>query len=283
MVSVVARLIVRRLIQAVFVVWSVGTITFFLSRALPGDMAWRIAAGRYGYDNVSAAAAASVREQLGLERPAWQQYLHWLGDLVRLDLGESLVSGETVSAELQHQLGASLLLAGVAMGLTMLIAWSVGVLAAMRPSGWVDQASLFASAVLRAQPVFVVGLCLILVFALRLRWLPVAGWGDPAHVVLPAASLALVLAAAANRVVYQSARDALTSDWFSFARLKGLTFAQAFRRHAIRNFSVPVVAFFGIQLVTLIEGIVMIESLFSWPGIGHALTHAVFGRDIPMI
>lgn len=277
------KIVLHRLIQAMMVAWSVGTLTFVLLRSLPGDMAYRIAAGRYGYDNVDSMAAEAVRAELGLERPVLEQYLGWLGDLLQFNLGTTLVSGTPVGQELQYQLGHSLLLASTALLLSAFIALPLGILCALKSHGKLDLASLIASSLLRAQPVFVIGLILILAFALQLGWFPVAGFGTALHLVLPSTALALSLAAVSNRVVRNSTYGVLHSAYFEFSRVKGLTARQTFLRHGLRNMAVPVIAFMGIQLVGLIEGIVMIESLFSWPGIGHGLAHAIFSRDIPMI
>lgn len=277
------QLILRRLLQAAFVTWSVGTLSFVLMRLLPGDMEFRIAAGRYGYDNVDRAAAEAVRAELGLDRPGWQLYLDWLGDLLHFNFGNSLVSGLPVTHEIAHLLSHTLLLAGSAMLMALLIAAPVGVWAALRAGGWFDRLSLLVSALLRAQPVFVIGLGLLLVFALEWRMLPVAGFDGPRYLILPALTLALAMAAVSSRVVRHSAAEVLRSAHFNFARVKGLSLRQALVRHGARNAALPVVVFLGIQLASVIEGVVMIESLFSWPGVGHGLAHAVFNRDVPMI
>jgi peptide/nickel transport system permease protein len=277
------KLVLQRLLQACLVVWSIGSLTFVLMRALPGDMAYRIAAGRYGYDRVNSAAAEAVRAELGLDRPALQQYFSWFSDLLHFNLGTSLVSGLPVFEELSHLLSHTLLLASTSMLIAIALALPLGLYCAIKPAGWLDRCALVGSALVRAQPVFIIGLLLILLFALQLQWLPVAGFYSARYLVLPALSLALVQAAMANRVVRNSALGVLQSQYFQFARMKGLSFAQAFRQHALRNLALPVVVFMGVQLVTLIEGVVMIESLFSWPGIGHGLAHAVFNRDVPMI
>ncbi|WP_111497247.1 ABC transporter permease [Marinobacter bohaiensis] len=276
-------ILLKRLGQAAFVAWAVGTVSFLMMRMMSSDMAFRIAAGRYGYDNVDSAAARAVSEELGLDRSAWELYLEWLRDLLHFNLGDSLVSGLPVAHEVGHFLGHSLFLAFVALVLAALLALPVGIYSAVRAHGWFDRLALFASTILRAQPVFVIGLILLLVFALELKLLPVAGFYDLRFVVLPAVALALALAAVSNRVVRHSAFDVIHSAFFRFARVKGLSYGQTFARHGLRNMAVPVIAFMGIQLVSLIEGIVMIESLFSWPGIGHGLAHAIFSRDVPMI
>jgi len=276
------RLLLKRLLQLVAVSWGVGTLTFILMRALPGDIAYRIAASRYGMDAVDSRAAELVRQELGLDRSVWATYWQWLGDLLQWNLGTSLVSGQAVTGALWHMLAHSLLLALVGILLAALIAIPLG-LAAAHWGGWLDRFTLLLSTALRAVPVYVIGLLAVLLFALELDWLPVAGFGTPAHLVLPALTLALSLAAVSNRVVRTEAARVFDAPFYEFARTKGLSSRQAFTHHGIRNIAAPVVAFFGVQLITVVEGVVMIESLFSWPGVGHGLAHAIFARDIPLI
>ena len=277
-----AALLVRRLLQLLAVSWGVGTLTFILMRSLPGDMAYRIAAGRYGMDAVDSNAADLVRAELGLDQGAFSAYGQWLIDLLTWNLGNSLVSGGPVSHEIWHMLQHSVLLALAGTLLAAAIAIPLG-LASAYWGGWLDRLLLACSTAMRAVPVFVVGLLTMIVFALEWQLFPVAGFGTPSHLVLPALTLALTLAAVSNRVVNTEARRVFNSEFFEFARTKGFTPWQAFRHHGMRNIAVPVVAFFGVQLVMLIEGVVMVESLFSWPGIGHGLAHAIFARDIPVI
>lgn len=277
-----ASLLLKRLCQLLAVAWGVGTLTFILMRALPGDMAYRIAASRYGMDAVDNRAAELVRQELGLDQGALSAYWQWFTDLLSWNLGNSLVSGAPVSESLWHMLGHSLLLAGAGMFIALIIAIPLG-LASAYFGGWVDRILLTLSTTLRAVPVFVIGLLAVIVFALEWNLLPVAGFGTPAHLVLPALTLALSLAAISNRVIHTEAKRVFASSFYEFARMKGLSPWLAFKHHGVRNIAVPVVAFLGIQLITVVEGVVMIESLFSWPGIGHGLAHAIFARDIPLI
>lgn len=276
------QLLLKRLLQLIAVSWGVGTLTFILMRSLPGDMAYRIAASRYGMDAVDSRAADIVREELGLDQGALSAYWQWFTDLLSWNLGNSLVSGAPVSESLWHMLGHSLLLAGAGMAIALIIAIPLG-LASAYWGGWLDRILLTVSTVMRAVPVFVIGLLAVIVFALEWNLFPVAGFGTPAHLVLPALTLALSLAAISNRVIHTEAKRVFGSSFYEFARMKGLSPWQAFKHHGIRNIAVPVVAFLGIQLITVVEGVVMIESLFSWPGIGHGLAHAIFARDIPLI
>lgn len=276
-------LLAKRLLQALLVAWGVGTLTFIMMRHLPGDFAFRIAAGRYGYDQVDATAAAQVRSELGLDRPALELYGEWLWDLLQFNLGNSLISGAPVMDELEHQLTYSIWLALVALIFSICLAFPLGIASAYKPNSWLDRSLLAISSLLRATPSFVLGLVLILLFALHWQLLPVAGFETPSHIILPAFALALTLAAVSSRIVRNASLEVFNASYYHYAQLKGLTPQQSFWRHGLRNLLVPSLTFMGTQLIGLIEGIVMIESLFSWPGIGHGLAHAVFGRDIPMI
>lgn len=277
------KLLIQRLLQAGFVAWAVGTLTFFMMRFLPGDMAYRIAASRYGYDFVNTETAQAVSAELGLDRSGFEQYVDWFSQLLQLNLGKSLVSGEAVTTQVMQHLGYSLILALCALGLSLLIAFPLGVYCGRHPNSWVDRLTLTLSVLFRSTPVFVFGLLAIIVFALQLGWLPVSGFGEPQYVILPSLALALTLAALSNQMVRQEALTVYSSAYLRFARYKGLSEQQAYQRHAQPNIALPVIAFLGVQAVGLIEGIVMVESLFSWPGIGHALSHAIFARDIPVI
>ncbi|MBS7789501.1 ABC transporter permease [Roseococcus sp. SDR] len=279
----VARALLRRAVQAALVVILVSALCFTLVRILPGDQALRIAEGRYGYDRVTAAAADAVRAELGLDRPAIEQFAAWVGRLARGDLGASLVTGERVVAEVAYQLGHSLMLALAALAIALVIGPILGLFAGLRPGGVVDQAGMVGAAALRAMPVFALGIGLMLVFGVALGWLPVAGFHEAENIILPALALGLGLAAASARVARDATVAVTSAPFFRFALLRGLTRAQAVWQHVPRNAAVPVLAYLGVQLALLVEGVVVVESLFGWPGIGHALSHAIAARDVPML
>lgn len=270
-------------LQAFLVAIVVGVVSFAMMQALPGDAAYRIAAGRYGYDMMYADSAAAVRTELGLDRPWAMQLLDWLGALAQFDLGRSFVTGTPIVEEISHQLGQSLILAGGAVLVSVLIAVPVGAVAGLNPDGLFDRVTLGISILLRAIPAFALGVVLILAFAIHLKLVPVAGFRGPEHLVLPALTLGLGLAAVSSRVVRDAVADAMASEWRLFARTKGLTARLTVLRHVIRNAALPVVAYVGVQLAYLIEGVVIVETVFAWPGIGHALVHAIFHRDIAMV
>ncbi len=277
------KLLFSHLIQLLLVVWSVGTLTFILMRSLSGDMAYRIAGSRYGYDQVDSAAAELVRQEIGLDAPWYQAYMAWFGDLLRLDLGNSFVSGISVWQEIAHQLGHTVALAWLALLMAFVVSVPLGVLCAKNPDGLLDKLTLFFSITLRSTPTFIIGVLLITLFAIQLHVLPALGYGSPTHYVLPALTLALPLIATTAQVSKKSTISTLSSPYYEFAQLKGLSARQAFLRHGLRNIAIPIIAYLGVQLIYLIEGVVIVESLFAWPGIGHALVHAIIARDVPMI
>ena len=277
------NILAKRLIQLFLVIWSVGTLTFVLTRLLPGDMAYRIAASRYGYDQTDSAAAALVQAELGLDLPWWRSYASWLTDLLQLNLGKSLVSGESVWALIGHQFGHTLALALVALLLAFLIGPPLGLVAAMKPQGLFDRFTLIFSTLLRSFPAFIIGIALITLFSVQLKWLPAAGYGELQHFFLPALTLALGLSAVSIRVSRNAMVAVATSEYYQFSRLKGLNKTLRFVRHGLRNVAIPILAYHSVQLIYLIEGVVIVESLFAWPGSGHALVHAVIARDVPMI
>ncbi len=273
----------RLLLQAVSALLVVGTLCFVMAESLPGDAAYRIAAGRYGYDLVDAAAAEAVRAELGLDRPAAARWLQWLGQLLQGQAGVSMVLGEPVTALVAHQLGHTLWLSAVAWLMALVLGLGLGLWAAARPHGGISRSMEAAMTALRATPAFLIGIGLSALLAVQAGWLPVAGHEDPEHVILPALTLALALCPGFTQVVREAARRVLDSEAYTFAQVKGLPRAVALRRHALPQILLGTLAYAGVQLVLLVEGMVVVETLFAWPGIGHALVHAVIARDVPMV
>lgn len=278
-----ARILRRRTVQAVAVVLLVSTACFVIVQNLPGDIAFRIAAGRYGYDQVTAVSADSVRAELGLDRPLWQQLFDWLTDLFTFNLGTSLVTGGDVAGELAFYLSSSIQLAVVALAIAFVTGATAGALAAGRPGGALDRITNLWVTGARALPPFLLGLVLILIFSVHLGVLPAAGHGEATNIVLPAVTLAVGLSGLFARVTRDTVVQVRESGYVHFAQTKGLSGRVVFFRHILRNTGVTLIAYVGVQVLILIEGVVIVESLFAWPGLGHALVHAIFWRDIPMI
>jgi peptide/nickel transport system permease protein len=279
----VARIIVRRLVQALLVSLMVSTLSFFMMRALPGDGAMRVAAARYGHDLVTVRAADAVRAELKLDRPVASALIAWWGDVLRLNLGTSAVTAAPVVDEVSHQLGYTIRLALASMGVALLFGLSLGVLCGLWPGSVFDQTWRVVAAAIRAVPPFILGLLLILAFSGEMAALPAAGTMDSTRLVLPAITLAVGLTAGLIRVTRDALKSVTETGYFAFARTKGLSLGQAPIRHAVRNAAAPVTAYVSVQLAFLIEGVVAGETLFAWPGIGHALVHAIYARDVPMI
>jgi peptide/nickel transport system permease protein len=280
---VIWRILLRRGGQAMGVALLVSTLSFLMVRALPGDLAMRIAAGRYGFDLVGNAAAEEVRRELKLDQPLASALAEWWFDVAKLNLGLSSVSRRPVVEEAWHHLTHSAGLALAAMFLALLIGPLTGYLCALWRGGWLDRTTQVGAAILRGIPSFVLGLAFIIVFSVQLSALPAAGTSESSSIFLPALTLAAGLAASLCRVSRTAFADVLDSAYYLFARTKGLSLRQALRWHVLRNAAVPIIAYTGVQLAFLIEGIIAVETLFAWPGIGHALVHAIFARDIPMI
>jgi peptide/nickel transport system permease protein len=278
-----AQQLTQRVWQAVFVGLVVGVLTFAITRALAGDAAYRIAAARYGYDLVDSAAAEAVRSELALNAHWFTALLQWLADLFTGRLGKSVVSGESVWQMLWPELKASLALAAVVIALAMSVGVPLGIGCALRSKGLLDRVTAAIAVAFKALPPFALGLILMMIFAVQIAVVPAAGHGDASQIALPAITLALPLAFALARIVRASLVTVLQSPYWAFARAKGLSARVTLLRHGLRNAALPVVTWLGMQAVLLIEGVVIIEALFARPGLGHALVHAIFGRDVPVI
>ncbi|GGC54958.1 ABC transporter permease [Hoyosella rhizosphaerae] len=283
MTGTLPSILLRRLAQAVSVAIFVSVLCFFMVRQLPGDLAYRIAAGRYGYDLVDSRSAEAVRQELGLDRPVLTQLRDWLLSVAQFDLGQSLVTARPVTSEISYYLLGTLQLTAVALTLAIAIGVAVGVFAARHPGGVVDRITDVWVAAVRALPPFLLGLLLITVFSVQLGLLPAVGHGSATSIVLPAATLAVGLSGLFARVTRDAVVEVQTSEYAQFARTKGLSERLVLVRHVARNAGVLVVPYIGAQALVLIEGVVVVESLFGWQGLGHALVHAVFWRDIPML
>ena len=279
----VASLIVTRCAQAVITAWVLATLCFGFVHALPGDLALRIAATRLGEDRVTQEAATRIRIEEGLDRPLAVQYAHWLSQLAKGHLGVSLVTRKPVIDELGYHGRLTLVLGLAGWALSYLIALPIGVIAGCRPNGLVDRAVTLVSVGLASLPTFMIGLGLITVFALTLRWLPPAGFRTEAHLVLPAVTLALGLAAFSVRVIRNAVEDVRSAFYMTFSRIKGLSPAAAFRRHGVRNAAIPITTFAALQFAYVVDGFVVIETLFNYPGLGELLVKSLLARDVPVI
>lgn len=281
--ATLAGVLTRRGAQGIGVAVLVSVLCFLVTRRLPGDAAYRIAAGRYGYDLVDQEAADSVRAELGLDRPAWRQLGDWLLDVVQLDFGRSLVTSRPVLEEVGYYLLGTLQLAAVALAFAFMVGTTIGVLAARHPGAVADRLATGWVASVRAVPPFLLGLMLVVVFSAQLGLLPAVGNGGATAIVLPALTLGIGLSGLVARITRDAVVEVRDSEYVQFAHTKGLADRWVLLRHIVRNAAVVLVPYLGVQAVILIEGVVVVESLFAWQGLGHALVHAVFWRDVPVL
>jgi peptide/nickel transport system permease protein len=277
------RTILSRLAQAVLTAWVLATLCFAMTHALPGDTALRVAAARMGEDRLTQEAADRIRREEGLDRPILVQYATWMGRLATGDLGRSLVSRRPVAEELASHARFTFALGAVGWLLSYLIALPLGVWAGFRPGGLVDRMTTGFAVLLASMPSFLTGIALITVFALTLRWLPPAGFRTEAHMVLPALTLALGLAAFSVRVIRSAIVEVRSAFYMTFARIRGLGAAAAFCHHGVRNAAIPVVTFAALQFAFVVDGFVIVETLFNYPGLGELLVKALLARDVPVI
>jgi peptide/nickel transport system permease protein len=279
-------LVLRRLAATVPVLLLVTAGVFALLHLTPGDPIDAMMA-----ESADAAAKASLRAELGLDRPLPVQYLAWMGRLLRGDLGHSIRNGEPVVENVGRRIRPSLQLAGLAMAVSLLIAVPVGIASAVRRNTSVDRLGTTFALFGICMPNFLLALVLIFLFGVTLRWLPISGYVDPAEelvdglrsLALPAATLGLALAAVVTRTLRSSMLEALTEDYVRTARAKGLSEWRVMRGHVLRNALIPVVTVLGLQLGTLIGGAVITEYVFALPGVGRLVVDAVFARDYPLV
>jgi peptide/nickel transport system permease protein len=268
----------RRLMAAALILLGISLVTFLLLYLLPADPARQIA-GR----SATAETVASIRAQLGLDQPLPVQYGRYLARLAQGDLGRSYLQRAEVSELIASRLPASLVLMAAGIAAELVIGLSMGVAAAVRRGRPADQALMVTSFVFVSAPQFVVGILLLYVFAVRLGWFPIGGYGTPAHVVLPALTLGLIGAGWYGRIMRSSLIDVLGQDFVRTARAKGLTRWRVLFRHALPNAILPIIAMVGIDIGLFMSGIVVVESVFGWPGVGQLTWQAIQRVDIPII
>jgi ABC-type dipeptide/oligopeptide/nickel transport system permease component len=270
--------LLQRLIAAAATLIGVSLVVFLLLRLLPGDPA-RIIAGIFA--SPEEVELVRVREGLNLSLP--EQYARFAGRLLQGDLGESSRTKRPVLEEIGARLPATLYLGLVAVTLTALVGVTAGVLAAVRPNSILDYIVSFGSLIGISLPSYWLGLMLIVVFAVQLRWFPAAGSDQVTSVVLPALALTIVLLAFVVRITRTAMLETLDQDYIRTARAKGLSTQLVIYRHALRNALIPVLTILGLQFGGLISGAVFIETIFGWPGIGLLLTESIAARDYAVV
>jgi len=277
--------VIRRVFSVVPVMIVVAVIVFLLIHLSPGDPAALIAG-----DFATADDIARLHAALGLDEPLWRQFVLWAGKLLRGDLGTSIFTQVPVTTLLAHRLEPTLSIAALTMGLSIVVAIPLGVLAAYRAGSWVDRLVMVFAVLAFSVPVFLVGYLLIYGFAVQLQWLPVQGytrlssgvWPWLRSLILPCVNLALVYIALITRMTRATVLEVLHEDYIRTARAKGLGVLPVLE-HAVRNAAIPIATTVGVGIALLIGGVVVTETVFAIPGIGRLVIDAVQHHDYPVI
>ena len=278
--------IVRRLLATIPVMAVVAIFVFLLLRLAPGDPAALIAG-----DDATSQQIESIRRQLGLDRPIWDQFVIWVGRILQGDLGTSIFSNLPVSTLILQRLEPTLMLMVATLTVAITFAIPLGVLAAWKARTGVDRAVMVFAVLGFAVPVFLVGYVLMYIFSIQLRWLPVQGykplsqglWASVQGLILPAIALGTTYIALIARITRASMLEVLSQDYIRTANAKGLTNGRVLLLHALKNASVPIVTVIGIGIALLISGVVITETVFNIPGLGRLTVDAVLKRDYPIV
>lgn len=273
-----AAYLLRRFVQSLLILLGVTAIAFVLLYILPADPARQIA-GR----SATAETVQNIRVQLGLDQPFYVQYFRYLGDLVQLDLGRSYLQKTEVATLIASRLPATLLLMVGAIFCELAIGLTMGLVAAIKRGSRIDQGLMVVSFVAVSAPQFVVGILLLYVFAVYLGWFPIGGYGGFSHLVLPSLTLGILGAGWYSRMMRSSMIDVLRQDFIRTARAKGLGPTTVMAVHSMPNAILPIIAMIGIDIGYFMSGIVVVESVFGWPGIGQLAWQAIQRVDIPII
>lgn len=279
---------IQRCLQTIPLLIGISILVFLLINAVPGSPV-----GEYALNpNVRPEDIARVEEALGLNEPLHRRYFVWLGNVARGDLGESMVNHTNVRSRLLERLPNTLRLTVSAFLLSLAISVPIGVLCAIKRNRWIDHVATLLAVIGSSVPTFWLGLALILLFAVRLRWLPsggiapIGGGGatdELKHMILPVFTLAFVQVATWSRYVRSQMIEVLSHDYIRTARAKGLRERLVVLRHGLRNAALPFVTLLGLAIPDLFSGALIIETIFTWPGLGRLTYEAAVGRDYTMV
>ncbi len=279
--------LVRRVLVLVPVLFVMSIIVFGLLRLIPGDPVDVM----MGSDQVDAETRQALRHELGLDLSLPHQYLRWLGRVGRGDLGRSVRNRESVVALIADKLPKTLLLATASALVALMVALPLGILAAVRRNTAADYGAMIFALLGVSVPNFWLGILFVLAFAVGLGWLPSQGYASLVmqpvqalqYLLLPALTLGLAMAGVVTRMVRSSVLEAIGQDYVRTARAKGLSERGVVWKHALKNALIPTVTVVGLQFGTLLGGAVVVEQVFSWPGIGWLVVQSIFARDYPVV
>jgi peptide/nickel transport system permease protein len=278
--------IVRRLLHLLPVLLFVSAIVFFVFRVIPGDAAVVLLG-----ESADKESVARLRAQMGLDRPLLAQYATWLFGALRADLGQSHMNRQGVFSLVIEKFPATLELAMLGMAGSLLLSVPLGILSAVRRGSWLDHGVRLLALVGFCVPRYWLAVLLILLFALQLRWVPPAGFvpfdqqpiENLRFASLPVAAIALTLAAVQMRFLRSSMLDVIDQDYIRTARAKGLVARAVVLRHALKNALIPFITVIGLEFGQLLGGLVVVEQIFNWPGVGWLMVHSIFHRDYAVV
>lgn len=268
----------RRLLLAIPTLAGVLVVVFALLYVAPGDPVLEMVGER-----ADSATIARLRQELRLDDPLPTQFAHYALGVLRGDLGRSYITNRPIVSDIRERFPKTLQLAAAAMLLAAVLGISIGVISAARPNGWFDRISLGLAYLGISFPVYWVGLIMILVVAVFLRWLPPSGYGGIEYLILPALALGSRSIAFLARITRSAMLDVLGSDYVRTARAKGLRESVVIGRHALRNALIPVITVLGLDFGYYLTGSILTETIFSWPGLGRYVVNAIGRRDLPAI
>ena len=277
------RYVVRRLATLPLLMVGISIISFLLLNFAPGDAAEITLKRQNSGISPSKEAVAALRQELGLDASLPVRYGRWVSDAVRGDLGESYRTGSSISGELFRRMPATLLLATTALALAVAVGIPLGILAAVKRGTWLDTACRMLALVGAAIPSYVMAPALLLLFAVKLDWLPAIGYGSPEQLILPAVALSFGTMAQLMRLTRASVLEILGQDYMRTARAKGLTETVIVWRHGLKNALLPVVTVLGTSTGYLLGGAIIIETIFGWPGVGQFMITGITQRDYPVV
>jgi ABC-type dipeptide/oligopeptide/nickel transport system permease component len=270
--------IVRRLLLAIPTLFGVLVVAFLLLYIAPGDPVQAMVGERADPETI-----ARLRAQLHLDDPLPSRFGHYVANVVQGDLGNSYITNRPITRDIRERFPKTMQLAGAAMLLAATLGITLGILSARRPGGLVDRLSLGIAYLGISFPVYWVGLLLILLFAVTLRWLPPSGYGSLRFLILPALTLGMRSIAFLARMTRSAMLESLGADYVRTARAKGLSEWAVTVRHALRNALIPVITVLGLDFGAYLTGSILTETVFSWPGIGRYVVNAIARRDLPAI
>ncbi len=275
--------LLRRLVTLPLMLLAISAASFALLNLAPGDPAEMVLYQRNPTETPSPAAVAAMRAELGLDAPLPVQYARWMSRVLAGDMGLSYVTERPVAAQLARRTVPTALLTVVALGLALLVAVPMGILSAQRRGSAVDAIARLVALVGAAAPSYALAFGLIILFAVRLSWLPAVGYGSAAQAVLPAIALSLAPMAQLMRLIRASMLETLGQDYIRTARSKGLSQQTVVTGHVLRNALLPAIGATGVNLGYLLSGAVIVETIFTWPGLGQLIVGAALTRDYPVV